>query len=77
MFHVSDIPPQKLQAHILWTSSCARQPGTLLIDFKSQGRIIFGIIFAEQQGLKCKSAQVLNRLVFLKFVMLSDIRRLV
>lgn len=34
-------------------------------------------LFAEQQGLKYKSGQVLNRLMVVKFVMLSDIRRLV
>lgn len=34
-------------------------------------------LFAEQQGLKYKSGRVLNRLMFLKFVMLVDIRRLV
>lgn len=36
-----------------------------------------GGLFSEQQGLKFKCVQVLNRLMFLKSFMLSDIRRLV
>lgn len=66
------LPTKNLCTHTVGCFLCtaARNLSHLFLNHR-------GGLFAEQQGLKYKSGQVLNRLMFLKFVMLSVIRRLV
>lgn len=72
-FRASDIPHQKAvcrHSMDFFLCTAARNLSHLFLNHR-------GGLFAEQQGLEYKSGQVLNRLRFLKFFMLSDIRRLV
>lgn len=69
-------------SEIFYTESCVQRYSGLLSACASHEPFSFiflitgGGLLSEQQGLKFKFVQVLNRLMFLKSFMLSDIRGL-